>query len=92
MEQPALASELGVFSRIIRTDRGPMSVKLARYILSLGFDAQDQARMEELSTRNQQGALSAQEQAELMSFVKASHLLALLHSKARQTLKKKKVS
>jgi hypothetical protein len=61
-------------------------------VLTLGFGEEDQARMSELAERNQAGALSAPEQQELHNYVKAGHLLALLHSKARKSLNRKKVS
>jgi hypothetical protein len=48
--------------------------------------------MRDLAERNQEGGLPADERDELLSFVRAGHLLALLHSKARMSLKKKKVS
>jgi hypothetical protein len=46
--------------------------------------------MRELSERNQEGALATKERDELQSYVKASHWLALLHSKARRSLKAKR--
>ena len=64
-----------------------MSEELARYVLTLGFDADDQNRMRDLAARNQDGRLSADELEELQSFVKAGHFLALLHSRARKALK-----
>jgi hypothetical protein len=48
--------------------------------------------MRDLAARNQDGALSRKEKEELLNHVKAGHLLALLHSKARKALKKRKVS
>jgi hypothetical protein len=78
--------DTSIFARIFGNGR-PMSEELARYILSLGFDNTDQARMEELTERNQQGELAGAEHDELMAFVRAGHLLALLHSQARQALK-----
>ena len=80
-------SEIAIFARLIKADAGNLSRELARYILTLGFDEEDQARMNELAERNQEGALAAKEQVELQNFVKAGHLLALLHSKARRSLK-----
>ena len=56
------------------------------------LDEEDQNRMSELAERNQDGSLSSDEKTELENFVKAGHLLALLHSKARKTLKTRKVS
>ena len=48
--------------------------------------------MRELAEKNQQGSLSSGDQEELQNYVKAGHLLALLHSKARKSLKAKKAS
>jgi hypothetical protein len=84
------SSEMAIFARLIGADDSDLSRELARYILTLGFDDEDQERMTNLAERNQEGALSSEERAELDNFVKAGHLLALLHSKARKTLKLKK--
>jgi hypothetical protein len=82
-----MSSELAIFARLIRADGSDLSRELARYILTLGFDNEDQKRMTDLADRNQEGLLSGDEKAELENFVKAGHLLALLHSKARKALK-----
>lgn len=84
------SSELAIFARLIRADDSELSRELARYILTLGFDDEDQQKMTDLAERNQEGHLSGEEKAELENFVKAGHLLALLHSKARMALKTKK--
>jgi hypothetical protein len=80
-------SEIAIFARLLKADEGHMRRDLARYLLTLGFDEEDQGRMRDLAERNQAGALSSGEQEELRSYVKAGHLLALLHSKARRSLK-----
>jgi hypothetical protein len=80
-------SEIAILARLLKADEGTMPRVLARYILTLGFDEEDQGRMRDLAERNQEGALSFQEQEELRSYVTAGHLLALLHSKARRSLK-----
>jgi hypothetical protein len=85
-------SEIAIFGRLIKADDGDLSRALARYILTLGFEEEDQARMRDLAERNQEGALSPDEQEELQNFVTAGHLLALLHAKARKSLKPKQVS
>jgi hypothetical protein len=92
VESAAQSSEIAIFGRIIRADKGNLSRDLARYILTLGFDEADQARMQELATRNQEGGLSGKEEEELLNYVKAGHLLALLHSKARKSLNKRKAT
>ena len=48
-------SELAIFARLLKADDGDLSHELARYILSLGFEEQDQARMREPAERNQEG-------------------------------------
>ena len=72
-----------------KTDGGELPEDLARQILAIGFRETDQARMRDLAERNQEGNISAAEREELQSYVKVGHLLALLHSKARRTLKPK---
>jgi hypothetical protein len=86
------ASEIAIFARLLRADDGDLSPELARYVLTLGFGEEDQARMRDLAARNQDGALSPEELEELRGYVKAGHLLALLHSKARKSLKRKTAS
>jgi hypothetical protein len=80
-------SEIAIFARLIRADQGNISRVLARYLLTLGFDQEDQDRMSELAERNQEGVMEPEELEELQNFVKAGHMLALLHSKARKSLK-----
>jgi hypothetical protein len=84
-------SEFAVVARLLSNHKGEMSPRLARYVLTLGFSGVEQARMDELAVRNQEGLLSPEEHDELMNYVKAGHLLALLHSKARKALKERKV-
>src|SRR5262249_14552126 len=64
-------SDVAIFGRLIRADEGNLSPELARYLLTVGFDSADQARMQDLATRNQAGALSSGEKEELQSYVKA---------------------
>jgi len=47
-------SEIAIFARLIKADQGDLSRDLGRYILTLGFDEEDQARMRELAEKNQQ--------------------------------------
>lgn len=88
----AKPSELEIFARLLSNAKGQMTPNLARYILTLGFSEPERAHIEELTERNQCGKASPQEREELFNYVQAGHLLALLHSKARIALKKRKVS
>jgi hypothetical protein len=85
-------SVIAIFARLIKADQGDLSRDLARYILTLGFAEEDQARMRELAEKNQQGVSSSEEQGELQNYVVVGHMLALLNSKARRSLKGRKVS
>jgi hypothetical protein len=85
-------SEAAIFARLFEGENGNISGQLARKILHIAFAENDQARMEELAQRNQQGLLTAQEREELANYVKVGDLLAILHSKARQALKKHKTT
>jgi len=85
-------SEFAIFARLLSNHKTDMSPRLARYLLTLGFNADEQARMRELAARNQVSQLTPTEHDELMGYVKAGHLLALLHSKARKALKTRKAS
>ncbi len=69
--------------------RAPLTVPLARHVLTLGFADTDVARMRELAEKNKSGALTPSEMAELDDFIRAGDLLAILQSKARMRLKQK---
>jgi hypothetical protein len=89
---PSKTSELGIFGRLIKADDGDLAPEFARYLLTLGFEEPDQARMLELAERNQSESLVAEDREELDSYVKAGHLLAMLQSKARKSLRREKAS
>jgi len=80
-------TEGGILARLVESGRGRMAPALAKYVLTLGFDQEDQDRMTDLAARNQAGRLSPTECDELMGYVRAGHLLAFLHSRARKALK-----
>jgi len=69
--------------------QGDLPPSAARALLTLGFSVRDRARMGELSTKARAGNLTGQEQAVLDTFERLGCLLDIVHSKARQALKKK---
>jgi hypothetical protein len=81
-----------IFARLFEGQNGILSQSVARKLLDLNFSESDQRRMDELAQRNQQGRLTAEEREEFTNYVKVGDLLAILHSKARQGLKKGKNS
>lgn len=89
LTDPTITSDIALFGRLIAAENGDLQPALARYVLTLGFPKADQNRMQELASRNQEASLSKTEREELRSYVRSSHLLALLQSKARKSLKRR---
>ena len=79
-------SETGILARLIQSRRDNLSRDAAQYLLSLEFDERDISRMNELSEMARCGSLAGAEAAELDSYIHVSNLLAVIRSKARQSL------
>lgn len=56
--------------------------------MRIRFDSRDLDRMHELVTLNQEDRLTPDERAEMENYRRVGYLLALMHSKARRSLKK----
>ena len=80
-------SEISILGRVLSNGKD-FTPALARHLLEQGFGAEDNKRINDLADRNQRGALSPSEQAELKRFANAGCLLGILHAKARRALKK----
>lgn len=72
--------------------QGKLSPTAARALLRLQFSEQDQVRMHELSAKARAGTLTAEEDTELDTFERLGCLLDILHSKARQALKRRRAA
>jgi hypothetical protein len=82
----AVQCEAAILARVLSNGESPLPPTLARYILDLGFDKGDKARMHDLAVRNQEDTLSSAEKDELFAYAKAGSLLSILKSKARRSL------
>ena len=80
-------SELAILSRVLEPEKPTFSSAAARAILDFDFNEADKVRMHELSAKAQEGALSRREQAELDNFERVGHVISLMQSKARRSLK-----
>jgi hypothetical protein len=80
-------SEVAIFSRILEPDHATLSAAAARALLTLSFSPTDRERMRQLSAKAQEGSLTPAEQAELNNYERVGHILALMKSKARCSLK-----
>jgi len=79
--------EVTILARILGNERGRLPQVMARYLLDLGFNEDEKARMHDLAIRNQDDALSPAEKEELLAFAKAGTLLSILKSRARRSLR-----
>ncbi|HEV3261573.1 MAG TPA: hypothetical protein VG013_32280 [Gemmataceae bacterium] len=77
-------TEAAILERIIEPQEGELTYEAARFLLSLDFREGDRQRLEHLTARASQGALSAAEQADLDTYHRVSQLLARMQAKARQ--------
>jgi hypothetical protein len=84
---PVNTSEVAILSRVLEPDRPTLSPAAARALLALDFSPADKDRMRQLSAKARQGTLTADEQAEINNYERAGHVLNLLQSKARRSLK-----
>ena len=80
-------SEVAIFSRILEPDQATLSAAAARALLALGFSQTDKDRMRQLSAKARQGTLTPGEQTEINNYERVGHILSLMKSKARCSLK-----
>ena len=80
-------SEVSILNRILRPDDPTFSPEGAQDILRLGFSESDKQKMRELSAKARAGTLTVEEDAEAGRYELLGHLLGILQSKARRSLK-----
>jgi hypothetical protein len=85
-------SEMAILDRLIQAERAGFPAAAARSLLKIDFETADHERMHQLGAKAQDGTLTAAEQAELDAYEVVGHLLGLMHSKARLSLKRRKTS
>ena len=80
-------SEVSILNRILRPDVPTFSPEAARDILALDFDHADKDRMRELAAKARAGTLTAEEDVEAGKYELVGHLLNIMQSKARRSVK-----
>ena len=85
---PMSSSEVAILSRVIQPGHSNLSAAAARGWLKLDFDQWDRERMHELALKAQEGSLTPQEKLDLDNYRRVGHILDMIHSKARLSLKK----
>jgi hypothetical protein len=81
------ASDAAILARVIEPDRPNLAPQAARALLALDFNPADKARMRQLSAKAREGTLTPDEEAEIDNYERVGHLLNILQSKARRSLK-----
>jgi hypothetical protein len=79
-------TEADILERIIQPGGGSLPAEAARVLLTWRFSDSDKRRMSELSEKASEGRLVPEERRELDGYLLMGHLLAIAHSKARQSL------
>ncbi len=87
MASVTFSSHTDILSRVIVPEKGDLSAEAAESILRLKFDQADLDRMHLLAARSQSGELTPDEAAELDRYRHVGHMLDMLHSKARRSIK-----
>jgi hypothetical protein len=77
-----------IMARLLQPKKADLSSEAARSILRLTFPTEDQARVDLLSSKAQDGTLTPVEREELEEYIRVADLLAMLQSKARLSLKR----
>lgn len=86
--QASVDFEPVIWARLILSPKAPLAPEAARYLLSIDFSEADQARIQELMDKSNEGALVPEEKAELDGYVNIANVLSVMHSQARVALKK----
>jgi hypothetical protein len=84
---PVNTSEVAILSRVLEPDKPTLSAETARDLLALDFTPADKDRMRDLSAKARAGTLTPAEQAAIDNYERVGHLLNVLQSKARRSLK-----
>ena len=79
-------SEVGILSRVLDAQNGNLSREAARSWLALTLPDTDRARLQNLSSRAKEEALSADEATLLENYLHVGRLIDLMQSKARLSL------
>src|SRR5712691_11560257 len=80
-------SDAAILARVLEPREPAFSPAVARAILALDFSKTDLDRMHELSVKAREGTLTAEEHAAMDNYERVGHLLNIMQSKARRSLK-----
>ena len=80
-------SEVAIFGRVLEPEEATLDVAAAKAILNLDFKQADKDRMHELLGKAKKRTLTADEKVEIDNYERVGHMLSLMKSKARRSIK-----
>jgi hypothetical protein len=80
-------TDLGLFTELLKSEAREMTPEVARYFLGIEFPTTHQERMHQLGEKAQNGTLSPAEGQQLDRYLNVTHVLGILKSRARRTLR-----
>jgi hypothetical protein len=83
-------SDVAILSRVLEPDKPTLSPQAAREILALDFGPADRERMRQLSAKARAGTLTPPEQVAIDNYERVGHVLNIMQSKARRSLKRRR--
>lgn len=84
----ATQTEAEIWNRTIQPEEGGLTAEAARALLELKLASTDVERVNELSAKAREGALSDAEERQLDSYLNVGRALELLKAKARMSLRR----
>lgn len=81
-------SEAALWGRLLDPVKADLSPEAAQYILNLKFPQSDIDRMQVLAEKAREGSLTVEDHIEMDNYERVGHVLSLMKSKARKSLKK----
>ena len=91
-QRPPGTSEIDILSRAIGAEESALSASAARSLLAIHFTQADRDRMSYLSEKAREGTLTAEEQVEIDNYERVGHVLNIMQSKARRSLKARRAT
>src|ERR1039457_2084822 len=82
--------EAAIWARLMQMRGDDLSPEVVEYLLSIQFGDRDRDRMQQLAAGSESGTLTDEELAEFDSYLHVGNLLAVMQSKARDALRRKR--
>jgi hypothetical protein len=86
----SIATEAAILKRIIKPSESMLPPEVAKVVLGWEFSAADRRRMLALLEKAKKGVMTTTEKSSAESYERVGHMLSILKSKARRSLKSKK--